>query len=64
MDVKIVIALFADVLYAKGVINLDELNGLYDIRNVQDVTAFTEKLLRGEFDGYLRGERYTSYAGE
>lgn len=62
MDVKIVIALFGDILYAKGVINLDELNGLYDIRNVQDVSAYTDKMLRGDFNAYLRGEHFTSRA--
>lgn len=60
MDSKIVIALFADILYAKSIINLDELNGLYDIANVQDVAAYSEKMLRGEFNAYLKGEHYTA----
>lgn len=62
MDVKIIVALFADILYAKGVINLDELNGLYDIRTIEDVSKYSDKILRGDFNAYLKGEHYTSYA--
>lgn len=58
---KIVLALIADVLYAKGIINDAELDGLMEIRTLTDVGDFTEKMLRGEFVG-KRGERYTSYA--
>lgn len=58
MDAKIVIALFADILYMKGIICFEELDAIFDIRNEQDVQAFTERLLRGEFNVYKRGEHY------
>jgi len=62
MDGKIVIALIVDILYAKGIINLDELNGAYDIATIEDVSKYSERILRGEFNAYLKGEHYTSYA--
>lgn len=62
MDVKTLIALFADILYIKGIICFEELDGLFDIRNEKDVEAFTEKLLRGEFNVYKRGEHYSATA--
>lgn len=62
MDSKLIIGLFADILYSKGVINLDELHGLYDITCVADLNPFTEKMLRGEFNAYRKGEHYTSIA--
>lgn len=58
MDSKLVIGLFADILYAKGVINYDELMGLYDIQTVADLNPFTEKMLRGDFNAYRTGEHY------
>jgi hypothetical protein len=58
MDGKVVIGLIADILYIKGHICYEEFESLQDVRNEQDVYAFTEKLLRGEFNVFKRGEHY------
>lgn len=62
MDAKLLIKLFADILYIKGVLNADELDGLDSIATVRDLDTFTERLLRGEFNAYKQGEHYTGYA--
>lgn len=59
---KLLINLFGDILYSKGVINLDELDGLLELRTAADLDVYTEKMLRGEFNAYKRGEHYTGYA--
>lgn len=59
MDGRVVIQLFADVLYIKGVICLEEFEAMLDIRNSNDAEDFTEKLLCGEFNVYKRGEHYS-----
>lgn len=64
MDGKLLIKLFGDILYAKGVINLDELEHLLDLRNPQDLDAYTERILRGDFNAYRRGEHYTGFGTE
>jgi hypothetical protein len=58
MDGKVVLGLLADILYIKGHICYDEFEALQEVRNEHDVYAFTERLLRGEFNVYKRGEHY------
>lgn len=58
MDSRAVLGLLADILYIKGVICYDEFEAIQDISCEQDCYLFTEKLLRGEFNVYKRGEHY------
>lgn len=59
MDGRVSIQLMADILYIKGIICLDELEALLDIRTSKDAEQFTEKLLRGDFNVYRKGEHYS-----
>lgn len=59
MDGRVSIQLMADILYIKGIICLDELEALLDIRTSKDAEQFTEKLLRGDFNAYRKGEHYS-----
>lgn len=59
MDAKIIIGLFADILYMRGLLCFDEMESLLDIKNESDVFAFSERLLRGDFNAYKRGEIYS-----
>lgn len=61
IDAKVVIALFGDILYEKGVLCFEELEALFNIKDISDVELFTERLMRGEFNVYKRGEHYTAY---
>ena len=56
---KIVIQLFADILYTKGILCFEEIDALLEMRTPEDAEVFTEKLLRGGYNVYKRGEVYT-----
>lgn len=58
MDPKVLISLFADIMYEKGMLCYEEMEALLDIKSVEDTYAFSEKLLRGDFNVYKRGEIY------
>lgn len=55
---KLVIGLFADIMYIKGFICYDEFQALMELKTPSDLDAFQEKLLRGEFNVYRKGEHY------
>lgn len=55
---KIVIGLLADILYTKEIICFEELEALYDMKTPNDVYTFTERMMRGDFNVYKRGEHY------
>ena len=42
----------------KKIICFDELEALLDAKTEQDIHAFTERLLRGDFNVYRKGEHY------
>lgn len=56
---KIVIQLFADILYIKGIICFDEMQEIMNMKTPSDVESFTEKLIRGDHNAYKRGEVYS-----
>jgi hypothetical protein len=56
---KLTIGLLADILYTKEIICFEELQGLMDIKHPTDVDAFVERMMRGEFNVYKRGEHYS-----
>lgn len=53
---KSVIQFFSDVLYLKGVICLDEYEGIMDCCVPKDLDKVFEKMMRGEFNAYRRGD--------
>lgn len=58
MDAKLLIGLFADIMYDKGMLCYEEMEALMDIKSAEDVFVFSERLLRGDFNVYKRGEIY------
>jgi hypothetical protein len=58
IDIKVAIGLFADILYDKGLLCFEEMDALLNISSAEDAYAFSDKLLRGEFNVYKRGEIY------
>lgn len=59
---KLVLKFFADVLYVKGVLCYEELEAINEVCTPQDLDAVFEKILRGDFNVYKRGEVFTGYA--
>lgn len=59
---KTAIGLLADVLYIKGVICYEEFEAIQEVTTHEDVENFVEKLLRGGFNVYKKGEAYLDYA--
>lgn len=57
MDGKLAIGFIADVLYFKGIINAEELEAIYDVKNPSDLQIIVDKMVRGEYFG-KRGEGY------
>lgn len=55
---KIVLKFFADVLYLKGYLYYEELEAIYDAKTPEDLDAIFEKMMRGEFSAYRKGEAY------
>ena len=58
MDGKLVMGLFADVLYIKGAICFEEFEAIQEARNAEDIAQVVEKMLRGEYNVYKKGETY------
>lgn len=56
---KVIVQLFADILYVKGILCYDEIDHLLDMSTVGDVENFTDKMFGGVFSAYKRGEAYT-----
>lgn len=59
MDGRVVAELLADILFLKNIICFEEYEAIMEIKNSSDVEAFTDKLIRGEFNVYKRGEHYS-----
>ena len=55
---KLAIGLIADILYMKKIICFEELEALLDAKSPTDIYAFQERLLRGDFNVYRKGEHY------
>jgi hypothetical protein len=53
---KTVIGFLADVLYIKEVICYEEFEAIQDCKTPMDLDAVFEKMMRGEFNVYRRGE--------
>ena len=61
MEVKVMLKFIADVLYIKEVICFEELDAIYDSVNADDLDNVFEKMMKGEFNVYRRGESYEKY---
>lgn len=59
---KLVLRFFADVMYLKGIICYEELEAILDVKHPEDLEVIFEKMYRGEYNVYKRGEPYTDYA--
>lgn len=59
---KLVLKFFADVLYLKGILCFEELEAIGDAKNAEDLERIFERMYRGDFNVYKRGEPYTDYA--
>lgn len=55
---KVVLKFLADVLYVKGFIYFDEFEDIMDASTPEDLDVIVDKMLRGEYNAYKRGEGY------
>lgn len=60
-DAKLIIGFLADILYQKEILCYDEFIAIDELRTPVDLQEFLEKMLRGEFNVYKRGETYGNY---
>jgi hypothetical protein len=58
---KTLLQFFADVLYLKGLLCYEELEAILEAKNPSDLEGIFEKMLRGEYNVYRKGEPYTGY---
>lgn len=58
MSAKSVLGFIADVLYIKGLICYDEFESIMDAKSDEELGHIVEKLLRGDFNAYKKGESY------
>lgn len=55
---KITLKFIADVLYLKGHICYEELEDIYDAKTPEDLDVIFDKMMRGEYNVYRKGESY------
>lgn len=58
---KVLLKFFADVLYLKEQLCSEELEDIYDAKSPSDLDDIFEKMMRGEYNVYKRGESYANY---
>lgn len=58
MTPKSVVGFLADVLYVKGLICYDEFEAIMDAKDDRDLGEIVERMLRGDFNAYKKGESY------
>lgn len=61
---KMVLKFFADILYIKGILYYDELEAILDAKTLSDLDDIFERMMRGGFSPYKRGEYYDEYKRE
>jgi hypothetical protein len=54
---KLVLGFMADVLYLKEVICYEEFEAIQNVTNAEELGDVFEKMIRGEYNVYKRGER-------
>lgn len=60
MPDKLTIGFFADVLYLKGILCFEEFEAIQSAKSAEDLGDIFEKMMRGEFNVYKRGEQRPS----
>jgi len=60
---KVAIKFFADVLYAKEKLSIEEYEDIMEAKTVEDLDIIVDKMLKEEYNTLLRGESYGRYAG-
>lgn len=53
---KLSIGLLAEIMYIKEIICYEEYNAMMEITTPSDADVFIDRLLRGDFNVYKRGE--------
>lgn len=59
---KVVLKFLADILYIKGIICFEEFDDVMNSKDFTDLDNITEKMIRGEYNVYRKGEGYVRYA--
>lgn len=60
---KIVLKFIVDILYLKGILCYEEYSAILDIKEISDMDKHIEKMLKGDFNVYKRGELEYFYDG-
>lgn len=60
MDAKVLLKFFADVMYVKGLLCSEELEDIMEARTLFDLDNIFEKMMRGGYNAYKKGESYWS----
>lgn len=55
---KLTLGFLADVLYIKGIICFEEFEAINDVVEPSDLNIIVEKMLKGEYNAYKKGEGY------
>lgn len=55
---KLALGFLADVLYIKGIICFEEFEAIQEVTQPSDLNDIVEKMLRGDFNAYRKGEGY------
>jgi hypothetical protein len=58
---KVVIKFIADLLYCKDLIFFEEFEAIMEAKKPEDLDVIIDKILRGEYRGYKKGESYLTY---
>lgn len=62
MDAKVILKFFGDLLYYKELLNIRELEDIYDAKSISDLDEIISKVDRGEYlVNIKKGESYLYY---
>lgn len=61
---KVTIKFLADLMYVKGLLFYEEITDIYEARTPEDLDNIVDKMLRGEYNVYKRGETYYIGSGD
>lgn len=53
---KVAIGFLADVLYVKEILHFEEYEAIMNAKSPSDLEVIVDKLLRGEYSAYRKGE--------
>lgn len=61
---KIVLGFIVDLLFLKGIICFEEFDDIMESKNIHDLDNVREKIMRGEYNLYKKGEGYIRTAND